>query len=75
MHPLAQVLDPLEEFTKDPILTVACVLLIFVSVGWVVLARLIARNLKKAAAARTARPASRKKGAPSKAKDVWNDPP
>ena len=38
----------LEEFAREPILTVACVLLIVVSAGWIVVTRLIARNLKSA---------------------------
>lgn len=45
---LAQAVG-LEEFTRDPILTVACVLLIVVSVAWIVMSRMIARNLKRAA--------------------------
>lgn len=48
----------LGEFSREPILTVACVLLILVSIGWFVVARLISRNLKRAAAAtrRAAKP-------------------
>ena len=46
---LLGALKPLEEFVSDPALTVACVLLIIVSVSWVVVARLIWLNLKRAA--------------------------
>lgn len=46
---LLGALKPLEEFVSDPALTVACVLLIIVSVAWVVVARLIWLNLKRAA--------------------------
>jgi hypothetical protein len=42
-------LKPLEEFVRDPALTVACVLLIVVSVAWVVFSRLIYGNLRRAA--------------------------
>jgi hypothetical protein len=42
-------LRPLEEFVRDPSLTVACVLLIVVSVAWVVVSRLIYANLRRAA--------------------------
>jgi hypothetical protein len=46
---LTGALKPLEEFVSDPALTVACVLLILVSVAWVVMARLIWLNMKRAA--------------------------
>jgi hypothetical protein len=42
-------LKPFEEFVRDPALTVACVLLIVVSVAWVVMSRLIYANLRRAA--------------------------
>jgi hypothetical protein len=42
-------LRPLEEFVRDPALTVACVLLIVVSVAWIVVSRLIYSNLSRAA--------------------------
>lgn len=42
-------LRPLEEFVRDPALTVACVLLIVVSLAWVVVSRLISANLRRAA--------------------------
>ena len=62
--------QPLEEFAQDPLLTVASVLLIVVSFGWIVVSRLISRNLRKAARAK-----SEKKGAARPGKDIWADPP
>ena len=63
---------PLVEFMRDPSLTVACVLLVVVSVGWVVVTRLIVHKMKRAAkrgvrnaAVDTVRPA----------KDIWTIPP
>lgn len=35
------------EFARDPILTVACVLLIVVSISWIVVSRMIVRQLKR----------------------------
>lgn len=64
--------QPLEEFAQDPLLTVASVLLIVVSIGWVVVSRLVSRNLRRRAA-QTRRPA--KKGAARPARDIWADPP
>lgn len=46
---LAATADQIGELFKDPALTVACVLLIVVSIGWVVISRLIVRRMKKAA--------------------------
>jgi hypothetical protein len=40
-------LKPFEEFMRDPWLTVACVLLIGVSVAWIVVSRLIVANIKR----------------------------
>jgi hypothetical protein len=53
--------EPLDEFVRDPALTVACVLLIVVSIAWIVVARMIWINLRRAAARaeRGARPARR----------------
>jgi hypothetical protein len=42
-------LQPVQEFVTDPALTIACLLLIFVSIAWIVVARLIYLNLKRAA--------------------------
>ncbi|MGH2735285.1 MAG: hypothetical protein ACRDKZ_06885 [Actinomycetota bacterium] len=56
------------EFSREPILTVACVMLIGVAVAWVVLSRMIAHELKKAAQAGGRRPSKR-------GRRVWNEPP
>ena len=45
--PLAQ---SVEEFARDPALTVAAVLLIVVSLAWIIVARMIWINLRRAAA-------------------------
>ena len=42
--------QPVEEFARDPALTVAAVLLIVVSLAWIVVARMIWINLRRAAA-------------------------
>ena len=60
----------LREFLSDPSLTVACVLLIVVSVGWVVVTRLILHDLHGTAYRR--RPA---KGPEPKVRDIWRTPP
>jgi len=49
VHFLAATARALEELFRDPVLTVACVLLIVVSVGWIAITRLIVRLLKRAA--------------------------
>lgn len=69
---IAQAADPLEEFLSDPILTVACVMLIVVSIGWVVISRLIVRNLRKAAM-RGRR--TRRVDAIRGERDIWSIPP
>lgn len=69
---LAQRIDPLEEFLSDPILTVACVMLIVVSIGWMLISRLIVRNLRKAAL-RGRR--SRRVDAIRSERDIWSMPP
>ena len=49
--PLLAKTSGLEEFSREPMLTVACVLLVVVSLAWIVVSRMVYRNLKKAAAA------------------------
>jgi hypothetical protein len=49
MTSLAQSAKSIDELLSDPALTVACVLLIVVSIGWVVISRMIVRRLKRAA--------------------------
>ena len=63
---------PLVEFMRDPSLTVACVLLVVVSIGWVVVTRLILHKMKRAAR-RGVRSAATEAIRP--AKDVWSLPP
>lgn len=64
--------QPLEEFAQDPLLTVASVLLIVVSLGWIVVSRIVSRNLRKTAAQALQK---KKKGAVRPSKDVWAGPP
>lgn len=59
------------EFVRDPALTVACVLVIVVSVAWIVVSRLIVRELRRAAM-RTKRPETELAKSP---RDVWGTPP
>ena len=63
--------QPLREFLVDPILTVASVLLIVVSVGWIVVWRRILKDMRRAAA-RKRRPPP---GAVRPARDIWAYPP
>ena len=58
------------EFLSDPSLTVACVLLIVVSVGWVVVTRLILHDLNRTAYRR--RPG---KPLDPQVRDIWRAPP
>lgn len=54
----------LEEFASDPLLTIACVFLIGVSVAWIITARAITRNMRRQmlqAQRRRARGAGRKR--------------
>ncbi len=69
---LAQRGDRLNEFMSDPTLTVACVLLVVVSIGWVIISRLIARNLRKAGR-RGIR--NRQVDSMRPARDIWTMPP
>ncbi len=45
LAPLRQT--SLEEFLRDPTLTVACVLLIVVSFAWIVVSRTMVRRIKR----------------------------
>jgi hypothetical protein len=64
--------DPFDEFVEDPLLSVAAVLLIVVSVAWIVMSRLITREMKKAAY-RALGNKQRRRAKP--ARDIWNSPP
>jgi hypothetical protein len=71
--PLAQFRQPnVEEFFNDPILTVACVLLVVVSIGWILVSRLVARNMRRARLRRLNPP---KPGEYQPPRDVWAEPP
>jgi len=69
---LAATARDIGELFADPALTVACVSLMVVSVGWVVVTRIILRRLKRAARRgyRTARI-----DAVQDPKDIWSYPP
>ncbi len=69
---LAKRGDRLNEFLSDPSLTVACVMLIVVSVMWVVVSRLIVRNLRKAALRGIHNP---RVDSMRPARDIWTMPP
>lgn len=60
------------ELFEEPALFVACVLLIVVSVGWLVITRLIVRELKRAAARGRRVPAIDAVRSPA---DIWAYPP
>jgi ATP/ADP translocase len=60
------------EFLADPMLTVACVLLIVVSIGWIVVTRLIVREYRRAAARQRRRPPV---DVTRPARDIWSFPP
>ena len=71
-QPQAATADQIGELFKDPALTVACVLLIVVSVAWVVVSRVIVRRMKKAVL-RGHRIANR--SVVQAPKDIWALPP
>jgi hypothetical protein len=64
--------DRLNEFMSDPSLTIACVLLVVVSFGWMIISRLIVRNLRKAAS-RGVR--NRRVESMRPSRDIWTMPP
>ncbi|MFN2595052.1 MAG: hypothetical protein ABR579_09220 [Actinomycetota bacterium] len=63
-----------QSLVRDPLLTVACVLLLVVCIGWVVGTRLITHNLKRAARRAQQRP-RRREGPPPPPRDIWSAPP
>ena len=69
---LAATARDIGELFADPALTVACVSLIVVSIGWVVVTRMILRRLKRAA--RRGHRIARIDTVQSP-KDVWSYPP
>jgi hypothetical protein len=71
-HPLAASANQISELFKDPALTVACVLLIVVSIGWVVVSRMIVHKLKRAA--QRGQHIARREVV-QKPRDIWAFPP
>ena len=72
MSQLAATARDLGELFREPVLTVACVLLIVVSVAWMVVTRVIVRRMKKALR-RGIRPA--RIDMVRAPRDVWSYPP
>ena len=68
---LAQSARDLTELFEEPALTVACVLLIVASVGWIVVSRLIVRQITRAAMRTRAVP----RDLVRPPKDIWSLPP
>ncbi len=60
----------LEEFLDDPLLTIACLALIGVCLMWIVISRLISRNVRRAAQRGDLR-----LGEVKPPKDIWSEPP
>jgi hypothetical protein len=73
-HLLSKGAGSLAQFTEDPLLSMAAILLIVVSVGWIVTSRLIRAELKKAAI-RKQRKSRRPPPPPKRRSDVWREPP
>jgi hypothetical protein len=69
--PPQAAVEPFEEFVRDPVLTIACMLLIVVSIAWVVVVRKISRNLRDADRYGSAS----KKAASREPREVWKKPP
>lgn len=61
----------LADLTEDPVLTVAAVLLIVVSIGWIVVSRMITREIRRQAARRRRSSPTKK---PTKDRDMWSYP-
>jgi len=72
LHTAREAKRPLLEFMRDPALTVACVLLVVVSIGWVLITRLIVHKMKRAARRGVRSPVT---DAIRPAKDIWSLPP
>ena len=66
----------LAELTADPLLSVAAMLLIAVSVAYIVMSRLITKEIRKQALRRMrARSPKKPPPRPPKDKDLWSYPP
>jgi hypothetical protein len=62
------------EFTRDPLLSMAAILLIVVSVAWIFVSRLIVGEMKRAAI-KAQRRAGRPPPPPRRKTEVWKQPP
>lgn len=67
LGPLAQ--EGITEISEDPVLFMAATLLIAVSIMWIVLARLISKNIRRAAMKRGRRRGKRP------TREMWDYPP
>ena len=65
--------DNFEELTAEPLLATACVVLVAVSLEWILVARLIIRNYKKAA--RRELVAETQMDVVRSPRDIWTYPP
>jgi len=63
--------EGLAELSEDPLLFMAAVLLVTVSIMWIVVARLITKNLRRAALRRMGR--RRRPKRPTR--EMWDNPP
>ena len=76
MLPLFAQQRSLAELTEEPILLVAAALLIVVSLGWIVMARVITREMRRQAMRRMrARAPGKKPPKPPADRDYWSSPP
>ena len=73
MLQLAATARDIGELFRDPALSVACVLLMVVSIGWVVITRIIARRMRRAVLLGQIR--GRQRDAVVAPKDIWKFPP
>jgi hypothetical protein len=66
-----------DQFLEDPTLTIAAVLLIVVSIGWVIVTRLIVRRYRRAylRSRRTASAARTRVDVVQPPRDIWSYPP
>ena len=69
---LSQADEGFAELARDPVLSVAAVLLMVVSLAWVIVARLITVNMRRIATRRLRAQGRRQPVPPKK---VWTEPP
>ena len=68
----SQAEEGFAELARDPVLSVAAVLLMVVSLAWVIVARLITVNMRRVAARRLRAQGRRPPVSPKK---MWTEPP